>query len=90
MSNDERVLALFISLYRELIDTKAKTMLALQKLEASFPEQIEFSHEYRTTIKSEMEKAASTLKELGFPEDTVDSRLTTLFGDIMNPKPKQA
>ena len=85
MSNDEKVVLLIISLYKELIDTKAKTMLALHKLEPTLPEQVEFSREYRTVIKSEMEKAASTLKELGFPGDTVDSQLTTMFGDIMNP-----
>jgi hypothetical protein len=90
MSNDEKVLLLILSLYKEIIDTKAKTMLALHKLEPTLPEQVEFSREYRTAIKEEMEKAALTLKELGFPEDVVDSRLTTLFGDIMNPKPELA
>jgi membrane-bound lytic murein transglycosylase len=89
MSNDEKVLALFISLYKEVVDAKAKAMLALQKLEPSFTEQIEFSHEYRTTIKNEMQKAALMLKELGFSQDTVDSQLTTLFGDIMNRKPER-
>lgn len=86
MTNDEKVLSLLISLYKEVIDAKAKAMLALQKLDPSFPEQLEFSHEYRTAVSNEMQKAATTLKELGFVESKVDAHLTTLFGDIMKPK----
>lgn len=85
MTNEEKVLSLLISLYKELIDTKAKTA-ASHGLEPILSGQIEFSHEYRTTVRTELEKAASTLKELGFAENDVDVRLTTLFGDIIHPR----
>lgn len=85
MTNEDKVLSLLVSLYKEIIDAKAQKA-ASHGLEPILAGQIEFSHEYRTTVRSELEKVASTLKELGFPENEVDTRLTTLFGDIMHPR----
>jgi hypothetical protein len=84
MTNDERVLSLLISLYKEVIDTKAKLAVS-HGLEPILAEQVEFSHQYRASVKAEVERAADSLKALGFPANEVDARLTTLFTDIIHP-----
>jgi Holliday junction resolvasome RuvABC DNA-binding subunit len=82
MRNQDEVLSLLVSLYKELIDLKAKAAATKQNTESTRPEHVLFSQNYRATVRQEVEQAAHTLKALGFSPDKVDIQLTHAFADI--------
>jgi Holliday junction resolvasome RuvABC DNA-binding subunit len=82
MHSRDEVLSLLVSLYKELIDLKAKAAAAREETEVTAPEHVLFSQAYRATVRQEVEQAARTLKALGFSPDEVDIQLTHAFADI--------